>query len=143
MSKKKDLAVLTAGILIGAALVPAANAAVQQLTATPSAQTIYVDGKSVELSAYIINDSNYVKLRDVGKAVGFNVYWDGSAVQIESDAPYTGTAPAQSTTDTRGLTYNSDGSINVPTDGFPVRAASYISALLLWVLRLAVLQDIS
>ena len=117
MSKKKDLAVLTAGILIGAALVPAANAAVQQLTATPSAQTIYVDGKSVELSAYIINDSNYVKLRDVGKAVGFNVYWDGSAVQIESDAPYTGTAPAQSTTDTRGLTYNSDGSINVPTDG--------------------------
>ena len=117
MSKKKDLAVLTAGILIGAALVPAANAAVQQLTATSSAQTIYVDGKSVELSAYIINDSNYVKLRDVGKAVGFNVYWDGSAVQIESDAPYTGTAPAQSTTDTRGLTYNSDGSINVPTDG--------------------------
>lgn len=116
MSKKKDLAVLTAGILIGAALVPAAHAAVQQLTATPSAQKVYVDGAQVSMQNYSIGGYNYVKLRDIGEAVGFNVYWDGKAVQIESDAPYTGTAPAQTTTDTRGLTYNPDGSISVPTD---------------------------
>ena len=38
-----------------------------------------------------------MKLRDIGKAVGFNVYWnaeDGS-VQIETDKPYTGEAPAK------------------------------------------------
>ena len=40
--------------------------------------------------------SNYVKLRDVGELVGFNVYWDG-AVQIDSNAPYTGIAPDTST----------------------------------------------
>ena len=39
-----------------------------------------------------INGNNYVKLRDIGEAVGFNVYWDG-AVQIDSDSPYTGAAP--------------------------------------------------
>ena len=36
-----------------------------------------------------------MKLRDIGEAVDFNVYWDGSAVQIESDKPYTGEAPAE------------------------------------------------
>ena len=33
------------------------------------------------------------KLRDIGEAVGFNVYWDGASVQVESDKPYTGAAP--------------------------------------------------
>ena len=39
---------------------------------------------------------NYVKLRDIGKAVGFNVFWDADSgcVQIETDAPYTGEAPS-------------------------------------------------
>lgn len=67
------------------------------------------------------NISNYVKLRDIGEAVGFNVYWDGRSVQIDSDAPYTGTGPKEQSigqaTDERGLTYNADGSINLPQDG--------------------------
>ena len=63
------------------------------IMAERSANTVYVDGQRVELEAYAINGSNYVKLRDVGRAVGFNVYWDG-AVQIQSGAPYTGEAPA-------------------------------------------------
>ena len=50
------------------------------------------------MTAYAVNGNNYVKLRDVGKAVGFNVYFDGSSVQIESDKPYTGEAPASQTT---------------------------------------------
>lgn len=31
------------------------------------------------MTAYLIGGSNYVKLRDIGEAVGFNVYWDGGA----------------------------------------------------------------
>ncbi len=31
-------------------------------------------GGSIE--AYAIHDNNYMKLRDIGKAVGFNVYWN-------------------------------------------------------------------
>lgn len=81
-------------ILIGMILAgPTAQAAETYLKAVPSWQNIYLDGQQVQMTAYNINGNNYVKLRDIGKAVGFNVYWlDG--VQIDSNAPYTGEAPA-------------------------------------------------
>ncbi len=41
-----------------------------------------------------INGSNYVKLRDAGRQVGFNVYWD-NGVQVDTGAPYTGVAPTR------------------------------------------------
>lgn len=93
MSRKKDFALLAAGILVGVALAPtAANAVSELLTATPSTQTFYVDDQRVELEAYAINGHNYVKLRDVGQAVDFNVCYDPvkNAAIIEPDKPYTG-----------------------------------------------------
>ena len=93
MSRKKNILPLAAGILVGMAMSgPAAHAAVEYLQALPSNQAIYLDGQQIQMEAYAINGNNYVKLRDIGEAVGFNVYWDG-AVQIDSDSPYTGTAP--------------------------------------------------
>ena len=98
MNRAKEVLFMGIGILAGIALSgPAAQAATEVLTAIRSTQPIYVDGVQVSMKAYSINGSNYVKLRDVGKAVGFEVYWDGSAVQIESDQPYTGKAPASET----------------------------------------------
>ena len=83
------------GIFAGITLCgPAAQAATAAITAEPSSQPIYVDGALVEMEAYGVHGNNFVKLRDIGQAVGFNVYWDGSAVQIESDRPYTGEPPA-------------------------------------------------
>ncbi len=94
MSRKRDLALLTAGVLVGATLVPtAAHAVSEALTATRSYQPIYVDGRQVQMEAYAINGHNYMQLREVGQAVGFEVYWDGAAVQIVSDKPYTGQPP--------------------------------------------------
>lgn len=84
------------GALLFAGITSAASAA-SGLMAAPSKQAIYVDGQQVSMTAYNIAGNNYVKLRDIGEAVGFNVYWDGS-VQIESDKPYTGVAPASQTT---------------------------------------------
>ena len=111
MSRRKEVFLTAAGILIGAALVgPAAQAAVESITATVSNQQIYVDGAPVKMEAYAINGHNYVKLRDIGKAVGFNVYWDGT-VQIESDDPYTGVAPKEEEHPTVGNT------VQLPTDG--------------------------
>lgn len=95
MSRKKDMVLVAAGLLTGLTLAGPAGAAVEQLTATRSACPIYVDGQKVELEAYMINDQNYVKLRDIGQAVSFNVYWDGSAAQVESDKPYTGQPPVK------------------------------------------------
>ena len=89
--KKEEFAM---GILCGAMLFGGATAVAAGVTAEPTWQNIYVDGKQVSMTAYNIADSNYVKLRDIGKEVGFNVYWrDG--VQIDTDAPYTGVAPVQ------------------------------------------------
>lgn len=78
---------------MGAALFGGGTAYAAGLMAEPSSQTFFVDGKQVYLQAYAIGGNNYVKLRDIGEAVGFNVYWDGASVQVESDKPYTGAAP--------------------------------------------------
>ena len=95
MNRTRDAIIMGIGILAGITLCgPAAHAATEALTATLSNQPIYVDGQQVSMTAYAIGGSNYVKLRDVGEAVGFNVYWDGAAIQIESDRPYTGEHPA-------------------------------------------------
>ena len=92
----KTILTLFAGMILGAALFSGgvAHAAEIFYKAIPSTNIIYLDGQRVELAAFTIDGSNYVKLRDVGELVGFNVYWDG-AVQIDSDAPYTGVAPVQ------------------------------------------------
>ena len=93
-NRGKNLALVLTGVLIGCAIGgPAAHAAAEVIEAYRSSHPIYVDGARVELEAYAINGNNYVKLRDVGEAVGFNVYWDGSAAQIESAMPYTGEPP--------------------------------------------------
>ena len=77
MSRKKNAAMVTAGILIGMTIAgPAAHAAAEYLKAYPSTNQFYLDGEPVQMEAYAINGNNYVKLRDIGEAVGFNVYWD-------------------------------------------------------------------
>ena len=79
---------LAIGLLIGAMLTGGTSAYAVGTLAERSTNRIFVDGREVQMEAYAIGGNNYVKLRDVGKAVGFNVSWDGSAVQIDSDAPY-------------------------------------------------------
>lgn len=97
-SKVKSTALLLSGVMLGVHLTgPAANAAAEFFQAQRTPHPIYVDGKQVQLETYAIGGNNYVKLRDIGQAVGFEVYWDGSAARILSDAPYTGQPPVQVT----------------------------------------------
>ena len=71
------------------------------IVAERSHHRIVVDGKEAQMEAYVINGNNYVQLRDIGKAVGFEVYWDSTngCVQVESGKPYTGEAPAKAEPD--------------------------------------------
>lgn len=82
------------GVIVGAMLLPAAFAA-SGVIAEHSTQPIYVDGQRVQMEAYTIAGSNYVKLRDIGRNVGFNVSWDDDtrSVLIESDKPYAEDTP--------------------------------------------------
>ena len=98
MNRLKNIGLVLCGLALGLSLsVPAAQA-VESLKATLSTNRILVDGQEVRLTAYNINGNNYVMLRDIGRAVGFNVYWnsDAKCVQVESKKPYTGEAPVTS-----------------------------------------------
>jgi len=81
-----------AGIVVGAVLLGGSTAYAAGLLAEPSTQTFYLGDQQIQLEAYNINGHNYVKLRDVGQAVDFNVCYDPgrNAAIIEPDKPYTG-----------------------------------------------------
>ena len=101
MSRKREAVFMGIGILAGLALSGPASAAVQQLTASPTTQAFYVDGRQVQFEAYQIHGNNFVKLRDIGKAVDFGVEYHAAdnSVHIDSNAPYVeeATIPAQAT----------------------------------------------
>ena len=95
MNRMKNTGLVLCGLALGLSLSAPAAQAVESLKATLSTNRVLVDGQEVRLTAYNINGNNYVMLRDVGRTVGFNVYWDSDAkcVQVESGKPYTGEAP--------------------------------------------------
>ena len=95
--KKGTAITFAVGVFVGLTLCGSAAQVTTNLTATLSNQPVYVDGQRVSMTTYQIGGNNYVKLRDVGEAVGFNVYWDGRTVQVESKQPYTGVAPVPQT----------------------------------------------
>ena len=92
-----------AGILVGATLFGGSVAYAAGVMAERSNHVIMVDGKQVQMEAYVINGNNYVKLRDIGEAVDFNVYWD-KGVHIESQSKYTGLSPTNPIADSTATT---------------------------------------
>ncbi|MBO4913714.1 MAG: hypothetical protein J5449_00780, partial [Oscillospiraceae bacterium] len=113
-SRRKEAALVASGIILGASIAaPAAGAA---LMAQESSQRFVVDGKSVQIEAYSINGSNYAKIRDIGKAVGFNVSYDAASntVVINTTEPYAEDAPARTS---RTVALPTDGNQYVPQVG--------------------------
>ena len=100
MNRAKNTGLVLCGLVLGLSLSAPAAQAVDSLKATLSTNRILVDGQETHMTAYTIGGNNYVRLRDIGEAVGFEVYWDSDTkcVQVESDKPYTGEAPVKSTT---------------------------------------------
>ena len=98
---KKQIFTMLTGLLIGAVLTGGSAAVAAGIMAERSTHRVLVDGQKVQMEAYVINGNNYVKLRDMGKAIGFEVYWDSvnGCVQVESNKPYTGEAPAKAEPD--------------------------------------------
>ena len=91
MSRTKDAIIIGIGILAGLALSgPAAQAATIALTVSPTSQTFYVNDQKVEFEAYAIHGNNFIKLRDIGKAVDFGVTYDAAtnSVHIDPGANY-------------------------------------------------------
>ena len=75
---KKQILTMFTGLFIGAIITGGASAYAAGILAERSSHRIFVDGQEVQMEAYGIAGHNYVKLRDIGKAVGFNVFWDAA-----------------------------------------------------------------
>lgn len=60
--------------------------------ATLSSNKIYLDGKEIHLAAFAIDGNNFFKLRDLGKAINFGVFWDDElkTIKIDTGSPYSG-----------------------------------------------------
>lgn len=84
MRKKRTIAI-AAGL---SALMMACAGAANTATATPTGNSIYVDGKQVNGAAYMINSNNYFKLRDIAAMVNgsvkqFEVSWNQTKKRID------------------------------------------------------------
>lgn len=90
MNKKRETVFMGLGILVGLTLSGPAAQAADYLTARPSSQTFYINGQQAALTAYSIGGNNYVRLRDIGRAVDFGVTYDAAtnSVYINSTQPY-------------------------------------------------------
>lgn len=68
----------------------AVSGSTQAKAATPSASSVYIDGKQIQFSAYTIGGNNYFKLRDVAACIDFGVSWDSatSSIKIETTTGY-------------------------------------------------------
>ena len=91
---------LTGVILFGGTAVFAAGVIPER-----SNNRIFVDGREAQMEAYTINGNNYVRLRDIGREVGFCVTWDGT-VQISTTAPYSEEKPMKQATGAVSETYS-------------------------------------
>ena len=61
----KDIALVVVGMFLGATLFGGVAYAATGVMAERSSNRVFVDGREVELESYLIDGSNYVKLRDV------------------------------------------------------------------------------
>ena len=98
LNTMKKIGLFVSGLLVGAMLFGGGVAYASGILAELSSSRVFVDGEEVQLEAYEIYGSNYVKLRDLGQAVGFNVYYVGD-VQVQTGVPYTGEAPVKEVMD--------------------------------------------
>ncbi len=118
--KMKTAITFAVGVFAGIALCGPAVQASSAITAVLSDQPIYVNGQLVAMTAYSIGGNNYVKLRDIGKAVDLAVDYDGStnSVHINTALPYQEevTLPAQPI---------QTPPAPVPGDGYTISAASW------------------
>lgn len=71
-----------AGFLCGAVLAGCTGAYAAGILAEPSAQKVYVNGNQAAINGYLINGSNYFRLRDLGDEMGFAVDYDSATDSV-------------------------------------------------------------
>ena len=88
-NKRIDLTTNKAYTVVGGEMALPSNAA---KTAKESKASVFKDGNKADYTGYNISDNNYYKLRDIGKAIGFDVDFDNasSTVLVKTTSDYSG-----------------------------------------------------
>ena len=103
------------------------------LTVSPTPSTVFVNGTATQFEAYLINDKNYFKLRDLAMAIRgtnkqFEVGYNDAtrAITLTSGLPYTRTGGELVPGDgiSKRATFNSG--IIIDKDGVPVHIKAYL-----------------
>ncbi len=89
----KKLGYLLTGVVLGATLFGGAQAAADGILAQRSSAPFFLNGSPVEVTAYLINNNHYFKLRDIAELVDFGVTWNATSrtVSIDTMTGYDGT----------------------------------------------------
>lgn len=109
------------GAVLGAAIFGGTAAIAASITANTSEWKIFVDGKPSGITAYEINGSNYLKLRDVCAAVDCGLWYDGGKqeVYIERDKgydpDYTGPGNVTTSPSAENTAYSPSATLVYPT----------------------------
>lgn len=85
-----------AGVMTGAVVFGAAGAWAGQYMAVSNPFPVLLNGESISLEGYNINDSTYFKLRDIADAVGgFDVDFKNNTIQLSKEGYVYPDAPAE------------------------------------------------
>lgn len=97
----KGVALVAAGVLIGSAITGSAAYAATGVLAERRTMPILVNGRPAQAEAYLIDGSNYLKLRDVAALADFGVTWDAASrtVCIDTSVGYTSETSATAADD--------------------------------------------
>jgi hypothetical protein len=90
------------------------------IAAEPSASEIYLDGAKLSLTAYIIRETNYIKLRDIAAAIDFGVMYiaETDTIEINTSIGYTPDKPV--------ITFPSDLDVTFIGDSIGVGISPYL-----------------
>ena len=117
----------------GAASTPAPPQVTSGLTVQPTASTVLVNGQAMAFEAYLINGSNYFKLRDLAMAVSgtnkqFNVGFNSAAgaITLTSNQAYEPVGGEMAAGDGRAKTATLNSGINIAKDGAAVQITAYL-----------------
>ena len=126
--KRHGFLYLVTGIVLGGFLFNAVPGFAAGVTAAISNQPVTLNGKPVQITAYLIEGSNYFKLRDIAAVLDIGVWYDAAAetVRIEPgkkyDPGYTGPSGEIKTEGVYKISdyYNADGKFSSLGQALPL-----------------------
>ena len=125
--------IIVAGLCLAFLAVNSLAALAETKTVNATASVVLINGEATNFEAYLIDDSNYFKLRDLafslnGAEKQFEVGYDDltAAITITTNRAYTPLGGEMAKGDGAAKTATLNTEINIAVDGEPVSIAAYL-----------------